>query len=325
VERERAAETTSEPRDVQLSVVTTMYRSAPYLREFHRRAAAAVTGRFSRIEFIFVNDGSPDESLQIALELQRDDPRITIVDLSRNFGHHHALVAGLEHASGETVFLLDSDLEEPPEAFDVLLDAMHAQGADVAFGVQISRKGGPIERRGGALAYRLVDLLAGDLRLPPDTLQARVMTRRYVDSFLQHGESAIVFSYLAATTGFRQIAVPIAKQSKGSTTYGLWKRIETFVDTITAFSARPLHFIAYLGLAILISSFAYIAYLTVVYLVQRSVPAGYTSLAVAIWLLGGLILFSIGVVAIYLSIIFVEVKHRPRYVVRDIHRRSAEP
>jgi putative glycosyltransferase len=301
-----------------------MYRSSAYLREFHRRAAAATSARFARIEFIFVNDGSPDDSLEVALELQRDDPRITIVDLSRNFGHHHALVAGLEHAAGETVFLLDCDLEEPPEAVDALLDAMHAQGADVAFGVQPARKGGTIERRGGALAYRLVDVLAGDLRLPPDTLQARVMTRRYVESFLRHGESAIVFSYLAATTGFRQVAVPIAKLNKGSTTYGLWKRMNTFVDTLTAFSARPLHFIAYLGLAILVSSFAYIAYLIGVYLVQRSVPAGYTSLAVAIWLLGGLILFSIGVVAIYLSVIFVEVKHRPRYVVRDIYRRSAE-
>ncbi len=303
----------------QLSVVTTMYHSAPYLAEFHRRMSAAAGARFARIEFVYVNDGSPDDSLDVALTLQREDRRIRIVDLTRNFGHHHAIVAGLEHTRGDLVFLIDCDLEEEPEALDALLDAMQANQADVAFGVQIARKGGFLERWGGALTYRLVDALSGDLRLPANMVVTRIMTRRYVQRFLEHGETAIVFSALAATTGFRQVAVAIHKHSKGTTTYGLRRRIRMFVKTTIAFSDRPLHYIAYLGLAILVSSLLYVAYLLFAYLFYRSVPAGYTSLAASIWFLGGLILFSIGIVAIYLSVVFVEVKRRPRYLVRAVY------
>jgi putative glycosyltransferase len=303
----------------QISVVTTMYRSAPHLAEFHKRVSAVADEQFVRVEFVYVNDGSPDESLSVALELQRHDRRIRIVDLTRNFGHHHAIVAGLEHARGDLVFLVDCDLEEEPEALVKLLDALRANDADVAFGVQITRKGGAIERWGGSLAYRLINSLSGDLQVPRNMLNSRVMTRRYLQCFLEHGESELVFSALAATTGFRQIAVPVRKHSKGTTTYDLGRRMQMFVKMTIAFSDRPLHYIAYLGLAILASSILYVSYLVFAYLFYRSVPVGYTSLAVSIWFLGGLILFSIGIVAIYLSVVFVEVKRRPRYLVRAIY------
>lgn len=301
-----------------------MYRSASYLNEFHRRVSAAAAGLFERIEFVYVNDGSPDESLDAALALQRDDSRIRIVDLTRNFGHHHAIVAGLEHTRGDLVFLIDCDLEEDPETLGALLEAMNTNEADVAFGVQTARKGGFLERWGGSLTYRLVDALSGDLRLPANMVVTRIMTRRYVQRFLEHGETAIVFSALAATTGFRQIAVAVHKHSKGTTTYDLRRRFGMFVKTTVAFSDRPLHYIAYLGLATLISSLIYIAYLVFAFIRYQSVPAGYTSLAASVWLLGGLILFSIGIVAIYLSVVFVEVKRRPRYLVRAVYRRPAE-
>ena len=301
---------------VQLSVVTTMYRSAQQLAEFHRRVSAAADERFARVEFVYVNDGSPDDSLDIALALQREDRRIRIIDLTRNFGHHHAIVAGLEDARGDLVFLIDSDLEEQPESLAALLDAMKTRGADAAFAVQAARKGGALERWGGSLTYKLVDLLSRDLQLPANMLVTRVMTRRYVQCFLQHQETDLVFSALAATTGFLQVAVPVRKDSKGYTTYGLRRRIRMFVKTTVAFSDRPLHYIAYMGFGILVSSLFYVVYLVLTYLIYRTVPPGYTSLAASIWFLGGLILFSVGIVAIYLSVVFVEVKRRPRYLVR---------
>ena len=304
----------------QLSVVTTMYKSASYLEEFYRRVSQAARLYFVSTEFVFVNDGSPDPSLEVTLSLQQHDPRVRIVDLTRNFGHHHAIVAGLEHATGDFVFLIDCDLEEEPESLPKLFAALCENDADAAYGVQTDRKGGFVERWGGIVAYKLIDALsAGDLRLPSNMMLARLMTRRYVDRFLDHRESAIVFSGLAATTGFRQVAVPLRKSSKMTTTYKLRQRVGMLVWTLTAFTDRPLHYIAYLGLTILIASFGYVVYLIAMYLGYHNVPAGYTSVAVSIWVLGGLILFSIGIVAIYLSIVFVEVKNRPRYLVRRLY------
>ena len=311
-------------RAPQLSVVTTMYRSAPYLRAFHERASRVASALFERVEFVYVNDGSPDESLAVALELARTDPRVRIVDLSRNFGHHHAIVAGLEHASGGLVYLIDCDLEEEPEMLDALVAAMRADGtADVAYGIATARKGGFVERVGGALAYIVINAVAGTFRLQPNMLVARVMSRRYVDAFVAQPESEIVFSGLSANVGFRQLGVPVRKLSRGTTTYTFARRLIMLVRTLTAFSDRPLIWIAYLGFTIVAASLAYALYLTVAYFVYRSIPAGYTSLAVSVWFLGGMILFCMGIIAIYLSVIFIEVKRRPRYVVREVYEPGA--
>src|SRR4051812_8506243 len=134
---------------MRLSIVTTLYRSAGSLAEFHRRvsrAAAALTGSY---EIILVNDGSPDESLQIALNILKTDRLVRIVDLSRNFGHHKAMMTGLSYARGELVFLIDSDLEEEPELLAAFDGTLQSQSADVVYGVQESRKGGIFERLSG--------------------------------------------------------------------------------------------------------------------------------------------------------------------------------
>jgi putative glycosyltransferase len=311
----------------EISVVSTMFKSAPYLREFHRRASEAVAREgFTRAEFVFVNDGSPDASLQIGLELQSEDPRIRIVDLSRNFGHHYAILAGLEHAHGELVFLIDSDLEEPPEELGKLIQALRADHADLAYGFQTKRKGGFIERWGGALAFRIVDALSGDLHWPRNMLVSRVMTRRYVQQFVGHPERAVVFPALSSSVGFRQVAIPLVKYNKGTSTYSFGKRFNLLLRIITEFSHKPLLYIAYLGAFITAISVFFVVYLAVNYFVRHTVPEGYTSLAVSIWFLGGLILFSVGIVALYLSVIFVEVKGRPRYIVREVYesKRTAD-
>jgi putative glycosyltransferase len=303
----------------ELSIVTTLYRSAPYLREFYDRCVAAAAKLFSSVEFIFVNDGSPDGSLEVALGLREIDPRIRIIDLSRNFGQHHAVVAGLEHSRGDLVFLIDCDLEENPEFLLELVEKMRAESADVTFGVQAIRKGGPIERIGGDIAYRLIDALSGGLHIPRNMMLARVMTRRYVDAFLRQRESQVVFSYLAAATGFKQVAVTATKKFKGETSYHVRARLSMMLYSTIAFSDRPLYYIAYAGFGITASAILYITYLLIVYALSRTVPAGFTSLAASVWLLGGAIIFSIGIVAIYLSIIYVEVKRRPRFIIRRIY------
>ena len=290
------------------------------MREFHRRAAAAAeTAGVESLEFVFVNDGSPDASLKIALEIQREDSRVRIVDLSRNFGHHYAIMAGLAHSRGDLVYLVDSDLEEPPESLGELLHALRAEQADLAYGFQTKRKGGPIERWGGAIAFWLVNSLSGEFEFPRNMLVSRVMTRRYVEKLIAHPERAIVFPALSASTGFRQVSIPLVKHNKGTSTYSLRKRVKLLLRFVTEFSYRPLHYIAYVGAAITGLSILYVIYLAINYFMGRTVPEGYTSIVVSVWFLGGLILFSIGIVALYLSVIFVEVKGRPRYIVRMLY------
>ena len=284
---------------------------------------AAAAKLFDSVELVFVNDGSPDDSLDIAIGISHRDGRVRVVDLSRNYGHHVAMLAGLEHASGELIFLVDCDLEERPELLEPLYAALTAgPNIDVAYGVQTSRKGHPIERIGGALAYSIINSMAGDLRLEPNMLVARIMTRRFVNAMLAHRETEVVFTGIAASAGFYQVGVPVMKLHKGSSVYTVRRRIAMLVRGITAFSDQPLIYISYLGTSILVASLAFIAVELFAYFFYRTIPQGYTSIAISIWFLGGLILLAIGIVARYLAIVFAEVKHRPRYIVRAIHRRD---
>ena len=303
---------------MDLSIVSSLYRSAPYLREFYRRAAAAAASRGLDYEIVLVNDGSPDESLEIALELRRDDPRLCVVDLSRNFGHHKAMMTGLAQARGRRVFLLDSDLEEEPELLPVLADAMDATGADVAYGVQESRKGGWLERWSGALFYRLINRLSA-LEVPPNQLCARLMSRRYVDSLLQHRDREIFLAGLWSATGYRQVAVPARKHHKGKTTYTLRRKVALTVNSVTSFSSRPLVLIFYAGTAILLGSLAGAALLVARRLFFGEILPGWASTMVAICFMGGLNLFCVGIVGIYLAKVFSETKDRPYTVVRQVY------
>jgi putative glycosyltransferase len=303
---------------MDLSIVSSLYFSAPYLREFHRRITAAAQQLGLNYEIILVNDGSPDESLEIALELQRGDPRLCVIDLSRNFGHHKALMTGLEHASGIRVFLLDSDLEEEPELLLTFADAMERTGADVVYGVQRSRKGGFVERVTGAIFYRLFNWLSAQ-KVPANQLCARLMTRRYVDSLVAHRDREIFLAGLWAATGYRQVAVPVHKHSKATSSYKLQHKISLAINSVTSFSSRPLEMVFYLGAVMLILSLAAAAILIVRRLFFGQMLPGWPSTMVALCFMGGLNLFCVGIVGIYLAKVFGETKNRPYTVIRQVY------
>src|SRR5262249_11292959 len=155
VQRRNGRAPLHEELPMRLSIVTTMYRSAPYVAAFHERALAAARGLGVEPEFVYVNDGSPDEALAVALVLRRRYRNVRVVDLSRNFGHHQAMMAGLAHATGERVFLIDCDLEEAPELLGSFLAAMDRTGADVVYGVQSSRGDARLSRLLARAYYRL--------------------------------------------------------------------------------------------------------------------------------------------------------------------------
>ncbi len=306
---------------MRLSIVTTLYRSAPYVAEFYERAAAAAGEITTDYEIVFVNDGSPDDSLERARRLIARDERIRVVDLSRNFGHHRALMTGLAQSRGELVFLIDSDLEEEPELLGSFYEALMAGDVDVVFGVQGTRKGGVGERIGGRIFYAVFNLLA-NVELPRNALVARLMTRRYVDNLVAHRERELLIGGLWQVTGFAQLPIEVRKHAKPETTYTLRQKLRLLVRGVTAFSNRPLLFIAGVGVAILALSAVWIAYLLGVLIFVGRPPAGFTSILVSLWFLGGLTIFSIGVVAIYISVIFTETKARPYSIVRAIYERD---
>jgi putative glycosyltransferase len=307
---------------MKLSIVTTLYKSAPYVGEFHRRASSAAQGITDDYEIVMVDDGSPDDSLAIACAIAKVDSRVRVVELSRNFGHHKALMTGLDHAHGELCFLIDSDLEENPELLSTFLEKLQASGADVVYGYQEDRKGGFGERLTGYIAYWLFRLLIA-FPVPRNHITVRLMRRDYVDSLLMHRERQAVIGGLWLITGFKQIGIAVDKTSRGPSTYSLLHRWRMLIESVTSFSERPLVAIFYLGIIISMLSLVIGLVLLIRRLFMGLVLAGWTSVMISVWFLGGLLILCVGVVGIYISKIFIETKNRPYSIVRKIHRQDA--
>lgn len=307
---------------MKLSIVATLYQSAPYIAEFYRRAcAAAGTLASEEYEIILVNDGSPDNSLDLAVLLAELDPRVVVIDLSRNFGHHKAMMTGLAAAEGEQVFLIDSDLEEAPEWLLDFEARMRADDSDVVYGVQLKRKGNFFEQVTGSWFYRLFRVLTG-ITQPDNIVTARLMSRRYVQALLLHRERELNIGGLWIITGFKQSQHAVLKLSTSPTTYSLSHKFGHLVNAVTSFSSLPLVFTFYAGLVISASAVFYIFHLAIRYLFISSPPDGYTSIIASTWLFSGLIIFFLGVQGIYLSKLFTEVKQRPYTIIRRVYRSS---
>ncbi|MDY0050696.1 MAG: glycosyltransferase family 2 protein, partial [Halothiobacillaceae bacterium] len=291
---------------MKLSVVATLYQSAPYINEFYERACATASLLVGDdYEIILVNDGSPDNSLDLAIKLTEQDSHLVVVDLSRNFGHHKAMMTGLAHAKGERVFLIDSDLEEEPEWLEAFVRQMEQESCDVVYGIQERRKGSWFERWSGQWFYRFFKALTG-LALPENVVTARLMTRRYVDALLRHEEREVFMAGLWHITGFDQRAQTIKKHCTSETTYTFRSKMSLLVNSVTSFSNAPLVSIFHVGIVISLFALVYIAYLFTHWLFLTKPLSGWTSVMASIWLLGGLIISFIGVVGVYLSKIFSE-------------------
>jgi putative glycosyltransferase len=303
---------------MKLSIVTTLYESGPFIEEFYRRASQAAKKITDQYEIVMVDDGSPDESLKIALSLVKRDPRVRVVELSRNFGHHKALMTGIGYATGELVFLIDIDLEESPELLESFYNKLLQSDCDVVFGYQAQRKGGFIENNGGQLAWYFIGKLYS-IKIPPNQCTVRLMRREYVDALLQYRESNTVIGGLWVITGFHQIGVPISKGRRPGASYTLARRIITLANGITSFSTAPLVFMVYMGMLFSFVSFMFGVFVVLQKLIYNS-AVGWASLIASIWLMGGIIVFCLGVIGIYISRIFVETKNRPYVLVRRVHQ-----
>jgi putative glycosyltransferase len=298
-----------------LSIVTSMYQSAPFLDEFHERCSAAAARLGGSYEIVFVNDGSPDDSLAVALALRERDPHVRVVDLARNFGHHKALMTGLAHARGERVFLIDCDLEEDPAWLLSFEELLRTTGADVVYGVQRQRKGDWFERLAGKVFFTAFNQLL-EHQIPANVVTVRLMTARYVRALLAHEERELYLAGLLVATGFDQRPLPVTKGSRPGTSYTLRRRVSLFVNAVTSFSNRPLVYIFQIGIGVMLLSMVAGAVLVYKHLTSGIGVPGWASIMVSIWFLGGLTIFCVGVIGVYLAKIFIEIKHRPYTIVR---------
>jgi putative glycosyltransferase len=247
---------------------------------------------------------------------------VVVVDLSRNFGHHKAMMTGLSHVTGDMVFLIDCDLEEQPEDLALFHQRFMQGDCDVVYGVQEVRRGGLFDRATGALFFSLVAALS-DHPLPRNLCTARLMTRDYVQALIRHRDREFLIAHLWQVTGFRQQAIVVKKLSLSPSTYSFRHRVELVVKHVTTTSTKLLYFVLYTGLLIFGLSVCVILYYLGRYFTSGIGVDGYTSQIVSIWFLGGLITLILGILGIYLANIMAETKRRPYTIVRRIYRATA--
>lgn len=306
---------------MKISVVSSLYNSADFILELHRRLCETLEKITDDFEIILVNDGSPDASLSVALKIiEKGNSHLKLIDLSRNYGQHKALITGLKHATGGVVFMMDSDLEEEPEWIE-LFWAEHQKcktEVDVIYGVQSTRRGKFYERLSGRTFYKVFNLLSS-VKVQNNPTPFRLMSRRYVDALIQFKEQEVFFLGISLLAGFEQRSILVEKHNSSSTTYNVIKKIDQFINAITSFSKRPLMFVFYLGAIISLLSFIFLLVILAQYLFFGVSVEGWTSLIISIWLVGGIMIFCTGIIGIYLSKIFIEVKNRPYSIIRKIY------
>jgi putative glycosyltransferase len=301
-------------------VATTMYNSERSIRPFLDEMRRVLEEVDCAWEIIVVDDGSLDGSVSVCRSLAEVDQRVTLVELTRNFGQEPAMLEAMRQAAGDFVFLIDSDLEEPPGTLlDMLAALQHQATVDVIYGVQKIRRGSLQRTFFSWLFYRVLNAVSG-VAIPNDVLTVRLMTRRYVDALLLHNERTIALAGLFALAGFEQRALPVQKAYKGYTSYTLMKRLALFLRYLIILSSVPANAITATGITTAILTTAYAV--CVFWFTANSVE-GWTALVLLVLIFNGLLLTGIGVCATYLTFIFREVKGRPLVIVKGIWNASA--
>jgi putative glycosyltransferase len=301
-----------------------MYRSRAFLERFLAETSRALEAiGADDFEIVLVNDGSPDDSLAYALERQRDIPQLVVVDLSRNFGHHHAVQAGLRMAQGDQVFLIDCDLEVRPGTLVDFVAKQRDSGADLVYGYQLARKGGLFERISGAIFWKGINALS-DVRIPENVATERIMSRRFVDALLQLGDYNLFLGGMMSWTGFLQIGIPVTKtQREGRSSYTLMRRLQLMVNAVSSFSSKPLTWLFNIGILITLASFSYVGYLIFRKIFFGDALIGFTSMMALMAMSLGIMTTALGLVGIYLGKVFNQVQNRPTFIIKDLYPRRS--
>jgi dolichol-phosphate mannosyltransferase len=314
---------------VFLSIVVPCFNEADSLERLHQRISAACAACVSAPrswELVLVNDGSTDRSFDIMLALAARDARIVAINLARNYGHQIALTAGLRHCRGERILIIDGDLQDPPELLGEMMQSMDANNADVVYGQRRKRAGETrFKTLTAALFYRLLRGL-GDVDIPLDAGDFRLMNRRTVEVLNSMPERHRFIRGMVAWIGLRQVPVLYDREERfaGATGYSLWKMLLLALDAITSFSIMPLRIASLVG-----SIAGLFGLLGLFYTLGSwwfgSVVQGWTSVASVVLVIGGAQLMLLGVFGEYLGRLYLETKRRPLFVVDRIVAGGSDP
>lgn len=302
-----------------ISIVVPAYNEQEVLPEFHRRLIDVMSALPYDWEVVYVNDGSRDGTLQVLRELQSRSPHVALVDLSRNFGKEIALTAGIDHAVGDAVVVIDADLQDPPALIPELIEGWAADGYDVVYAQRIARDGETwLKKITSKYFYRLMQHV-GPVAIPPDTGDFRLMSRRAVDALKQLREHHRFMKGLFTWVGFPQKAVRYHRDQRfaGKTKWNYWKLWNLAIEGFTSFTILPLKVASYLGIVVACAAFLFGALIIYRTLVFGDPVAGYPSLMVTMLFLGGVQLIALGVIGEYLGRVFNETKRRPLYIVQE--------
>jgi dolichol-phosphate mannosyltransferase len=300
-----------------LSIVVPCFNEEEILPRTLPRLQAAAQATGLAYEIVVVDDGSSDGSWPILAAAAQRDARIRGLRLSRNFGHQMALTAGLERARGAEILIIDADLQDPPELLGLML-AKRGEGFDIVYGQRHSRAGETWFKRATArMFYRLIGYLS-EVPIPADTGDFRLMSRRAVDAFLQLPESSRFIRGMVAWIGYPQVAVLYDREARaaGRTKYSLGKMVRFSADAVTGFSIKPLRVASLASAGLLGAALALTVWAVVVWLLHGTVR-GWASLIVTILVVGGVQTLILGIIGEYIGRLFIEMKRRPLYLVRD--------
>jgi len=306
-----------------LSIVVPAYNEEEVLPEFHKRLTAVLKNLSVPSEILYINDGSSDETLKVIKGFQ--DTRVAVIDLSRNFGKEIALTAGLDHAHGDAVIVIDADLQDPPELIPELIEKWQ-EGYDVVYARRTTRDGESFLKKSSAkLFYRVIQGVSR-VKIPADTGDFRLLSRRAVEALKQLRETHRFMKGLFAWIGYPQVAVNYHRDPRfaGKTKWNYWQLWNFALEGITSFTINPLKIATYLGLMTSVFSFTYALFVIYKTLFFGESVQGYPSLMVVILFLGGVQLMSLGVIGEYLGRMFNETKQRPLYFVNSFNPSTSQ-
>ena len=303
-----------------LSIVVPCFNEQACLAELHARLGAAARIAVGEdYELVLINDGSRDESWPVMRAIAAADPHVVAVNLSRNHGHQLALTAGLDLCRGDTVLIIDADLQDPPELLPQMLAAMKDSDADVVYGVRKSRAGETAFKRATAHGFYRLLSRATEVEIPLDTGDFRLMSRRALDPLLAMPEQARFIRGMVAWIGFKQVPFAYDRQERfaGETKYPLAKMVRFAFDALTGFSSAPLKLASHAGLLLSLSSVLLILYIAWAWLSGQNIQ-GWTSLMLVVVVLGAVQMFVLALMGEYIGRLYNEAKQRPLYIVQEI-------
>lgn len=303
-----------------ISIVIPVFNEEQVIPQLYRQLTEVLDSWKYRYELILVNDGSSDASVRILEDLARTDPHLVIVDLSRNFGHQVAISAGLECSRGKAVIIMDGDLQDPPEVLPLFISKWK-EGYDVVYAIRQKRKEGLLKRMAYSVFYRLLQWLA-HVDMPLDSGDFCLMDRRVVDLLVRMPERNRFLRGIRSWLGFRQVGVAYERHARqgGEPKYTVRKLMYLALDGLLSFSYMPLRMISVLGMGVSLFSLALAAYYFFKKLMYSLDPPGFATLVVAVFVLSGVQLITMGVMAEYVARISDEVKRRPVFIVRRVIR-----